>query len=150
LKSFLFLEKTENNTTPINPITTTYPNKKPVILSKIESTVNGKKIVLNAKDQGVYIANYVVEPEDAPNILFEVLVDDSFGNIASTNLEVEVSGVSVEHYFRRVGFQLLALVVVLGFMGVVLFSWDLWELYCFQFFLKKENFSIYKNKKKNL
>jgi len=122
-------------------VTISYPNKKPVILSKIESTVNGKKIVLNAQDQGVYVANYVVEPLDAPNLSFEVLVDDSFGNIASIDLEIEVSGISIEHYFRRTGFQLIALVIVLGFMGVVLFS---------VFSKKRKLFNLQKEEKKSL
>jgi len=95
-----------------------YPNNKPVILSQIESTINGEPIILNAVEQGVYAGTYIVLEKDSPKLRFEVLVDDSYENIASDDLEIEVSGVSIEHYFRQFGLPIVIAIILILILAV--------------------------------
>lgn len=94
-----------------------YGDQSPVILSKIDSNVNGKTISLNAVERGVYSGKYIVSENDSPKIFFGIYVDDSFGNTAFSSQEIEVSGYSAFHYLRRFGLQLVfgaILIVVIG------------------------------------
>ncbi len=98
-----------------------YPDKKPVVASKINASVNGRPFELQQVAKGVYSGKYIVQESDGPAISFLMDVDDGFENLGASEIELEVSGVSFLHYLRKYFYSIVLLVLALA-IGIAVFA----------------------------
>ncbi len=94
-----------------------YPDGAEVENAKITMTIGTQEVTLEAKESGIYSADYVVNAEDSGVLNIKFNVADSYGNTATGSVESDVSGYSFMFYVREYGLPagllIIAAVIVL-------------------------------------
>lgn len=97
-----------------------YSDGSPVELPEISAVILNETVILSRVGAGIYAANYVVG-ENVSDFSIDLAVSDETNNAGSVFVSLSVSGVSVEHYFRK--YWYVTYPVIAGVVSVVvLFS----------------------------
>ena len=97
-----------------------YSDGTPVELPEITASVLNETVILSRVSAGVYAVNYVVG-ENVNEFGIDLSVLDETNNSGSVFISLSVSGVSVEHYFRKYWYITYPIIAG-GVSAVVFFS----------------------------
>jgi len=116
-----------------------YPDGSYVELPKINITINNETLELERVSKGIYSNNYVVgEGSDSLNMNLEI--NDEANNTGVISFDMQVSGISIEHYFRNYWFITYPIIIV-SIIGALMGTLR---------FVKKSSIEAFEDKKKKL
>ncbi|MDD5162885.1 MAG: hypothetical protein PHD95_01615 [Candidatus ainarchaeum sp.] len=88
-----------------------YENGEPLYTKVVPAKINGKDIVLEYKETGVYSGKYYIEPGDS-KVDFAIDFTDEFGNKGAFSAELSVEGTSIQYYLKEYFYIILAIIAI--------------------------------------
>lgn len=95
----------------------TYPDGTPVKKPKIDILVDEQKIQFESTEEGLFSAEYLV-PEESGDVSVKVDVDDGYGAVGDTSLELVSEGVSTAFVLKTYK-ELIVGVIVIILLGAL-------------------------------
>lgn len=99
-----------------------YTSGEAVKESIIKATINGEEVEMQPVEEGIYSTTYFIANPEMKKIEFSVDAKDAYENYSEKDVELEVSGISINYYIRTfpVTFFLLVFAVVLTILLILL------------------------------